>query len=196
MDENEKNTRPNAAYNITDKKQIDDELVFRYSREERLAKAPTAVRNLYDNSKKPKFSLFGPLVGGKGRTALFASIFLIFGALLMVSVLNPLGKYSLDGNSIEIQAIKFDGAVIVIIKKTIKSSIKSAYTGTVDIGVSEEIKDPPDEEKENLPLFLHRIFFTAEKSEEYRFSIPFEAEYILMVLQTEKNTLSLKLKVD
>ena len=192
----EKKVRPNAQYKLSNINQNDEELNFRYSREARLSKAPQSVRDLYDNTKKRRFSFLGPLNAGKGgRVILLFSILLLCGVVLLISVLTPSSRiYEMDGNRIEVQAINFEGTIIVVMTKTIRNNIRSAYSGTVDIGIS-PLREAAHE-SEVPPVFLHRIFFTAERFEDFRFSLPFEAQTILMVLETEINTLNMRIDVN
>lgn len=187
-------SRPNAAYNLSNKTQPDEELNFRYSREQRLAKATQAVRDLNDPAKKPKFSLLRPLIASRGRAVLFGSIMIICAALLVISFFDRSGAYELDGNSIEAQAVKYEGAIIVVLKKNTRKNAAAPYTGAVEIGASAVV----DEQSDTVPfIFPHRIFFTEQDTEEYRFSVPFESDFVLLVLQTETGTqVSMRIKAE
>ena len=194
--------RPNANYKLSEKHQEEEgKPTFYYSREKRLEKAPQAVRDLY-NQKKPRFSLIGPLVATKGKAILFITIILICVAVLLMSILDPDGAYNLEGNRITVQAVKYEGAIIVLIKKSPakkrfgKPSAASAYTGTVDIGASVPQAASNGKDSESPRIFMHRIFFTAQDTEEFRFTLPFESDSVIMVLQTEKNQLSIKVDVE
>jgi hypothetical protein len=182
--------RPNPSYKLSEKRQGTDKLVFYYSRERRLAKAQDSVRELYNGENKPRFSLLGPLINGKGRAMLFGSILLICVALLVIMIFDPAGSRELSGNRVSVQAISYDGAIIVVLKK--KAQKNNPYTGTVEIGAS----PAASKEQKEQPVFYHRIFFSSESAEEYRFSLPFEADNVVMVLQTEKDSVSMKLKVE
>ena len=192
----EKQDRPNSSYKLSVKNYNDDGLNFRYSREERLAKAPQSVRDLYI-TKKRRFSFLGPLIDTKGRALLFGSILLIFAAIMAISIFSPDDTYNLDGNSVSAQAMKFEGTIIVLIKKTVKKSRFGSheipYTGVIDIGAS-PVKESNEEQEPEI--FYHRIFFTAENQEEFRFSLPFETDNILLLLQTEKSQASFVLKAE
>jgi len=191
--------RPNANYALSEKKQEEDKLTFYYSREARLAKAPQAVRDLYNNPPKRSFNLIRPLVDTKGKAILFTTIILMCVALLLISILSPDGAYNLEGNRITVQAVKYEGTIIVLIKKSLaknrrgKPRTVSAYTGAVNIGAS-----PPQaaSNDETPQIFMHRIFFTAQDTEEFRFSLPFESDRVIMVLQTEKNQISITVDVE
>jgi hypothetical protein len=194
--------RPNANYKLSEKHQEEEgKLTFYYSREKRLEKAPQAVRDLY-NQKKPRFSLIGPLVATKGKAILFITMLLICVTLLLISVLDTDEAYNLEGNRITVQAVKHEGAIIVLIKKSLakkrfgKPIAASAYTGTVDIGASPQQAAPNGENSESPRIFMHRIFFTTQDTEEFRFTLPFDSDSVIMVLQTEKNQISIKVDVE
>ena len=94
--------------------------------------------------------------------------------------------YALGDNRIEITASGYEGTTIIILNKKVKN--KNAYNGVVDIAVSVAVEEGMD-----YPVFSHRIFFTPEKEEVYRFAVPFDNSELLMVLQSEKDTLKIKI---
>jgi len=193
MTEEEKKPRPNANYKLSKpdgpNPAAEENLVFYYNRERRLEKAPQAVRDLYAE-KKTGFNLLRPLVADKPRATVFFTIIFMCAAIIIVSIVNKTGgAYSLEGNKIEVSGTRFEGATILILTKTIKKNADNAYTGAVDVAVSY-----PVGVGEDYPVFYHRIFFSMENVEEYRFAVPFDAPEQLLILQTEKNTLQIKYK--
>jgi len=193
-DENEPH-RPNEKYKLSRRDDSfnpeNEKLTFYYNREHRLAKAPQEVKDLYTKQKKAnRFNLLQPLVADKPRATIFFTIILLCAAIFLLSMLGYFEKtYSLEGNKIEISGTVFEETTIVVLRKTVKS--KTAYSGAVDIVVSVPIQ--PDED---MPLYYHRVFFTLAQEEEYRFAVPFDSPELLIVLQTEKNTLQVKFKPD
>jgi hypothetical protein len=103
----------------------------------------------------------------------------------------------LAGNALSAEARAYEGALMVTLKKTIAKSGffggEAPYTGAVDVAVSPALRSG-DSNAETPPVFLHRLFFSLENAEEYRFSVPFDSEELVIVLQTEKNTLKLTVK--
>jgi len=201
-DENKK-PRPNANYNLSKPDGADpvreENLTFYYNRERRLEKAPQAVKDLYDEKKTAgRFNLLKPLVADKPRAAVFFTIILMCAFIVIVSIVNKTGgSYSLEGNKIEVTGIRFEGATIVVLTKTVKKNSGNAYTGAVDVAVSplnNVSGGAENDDGENYPVFYHRIFFSMETSEEYRFAVPFDLPEQLLILQTEKNTLRIKYK--
>ena len=192
MTDEERPHRPNEKYKLskgdilTDPKE--EELVFYYNREHRLAKAPQSVRDLYTAQKKPRFNLLKPLVADKPRAILFFTIIIICIVIVVFSLLGYFdSSYTLEGNKIEIDGNVLEETVIVVLRKTVKNN--AAYTGAVDIVVSAAAQ--PDE---GTPLFYHRVFFTLTPEEDYRFVVPFDSPEFLILVQTEKSVLKIKLK--
>jgi hypothetical protein len=205
MTEDEKKPRPNANYKLSKpdgpNKAAEENLVFYYNRERRLEKAPQAVKDLYNKDKtNRRFSLLGPLVADKPRATVFFTIILVCVAIIIVTLVNKTGGvYSLAGNSIAITGTRFEGATIVVLTKTVKKNAGNAYTGAVDIAVSYPVDTVVNNgavysDGENYPVFYHRIFFSMEPVEEYRFAVPFDTPEQLLILQTERNTLKIKFK--
>ncbi|MCL2805628.1 MAG: hypothetical protein FWD26_06790 [Treponema sp.] len=189
--------RPNAKYNLSnlddknhlDKKENEEKLHFYYNRERRLENAPDSVKNLYKEQKKNQFSLLGPLLADKPRRMLFILIIVMCAGILVLSITGYFDtSYTLEGNRIDVTAAGFEGTTIVVLKKTAKNT--GAYSGSVDIAVTPIVKSGEDQ----YPVFTHRVFFTYETEEIYRFVVPFDAEELVMLLQNEKNTLQMRFK--
>jgi hypothetical protein len=185
--------RPNANYPLSNKKTNDEELVFYYSRAARLAKAPKSVQALYEESPKRKFGFFRALTATRPLAMLFISI-MFFSAVIMV--ISYLGfndaSYILGGNRVSVSAIKFQGETFIVLEKTFQEN-QDVYTGVVDIAVSPEAAGEGDPAA--YPVFTHRVFFSLNPAEEYRFSVPFEAEKLLMVLLGEQDSAQFTVKV-
>jgi len=203
-DDNAQSRRPNQKYNLSrnGEEVPADGLVFYYSRERRLKNAPESVQNMYKEEKKSRFGLFSVLVADRPRRLLFVMIILLCAIILILSVTGFLDPHhTFDGNRLEISGTNFEGAAIILIKKNVR--FPNAYSGAVDIAVSVPVEsashesfspDSPDKTDQiQVPVFYHRIFFSMEKEEVYRFSVPFDSPELLMVLQSEKNTLQFKL---
>jgi hypothetical protein len=186
--------RPNAKYPLTEKKPGEEELVFYYSREQRLAKAPKSVQELYREGPKKKTGFFRVLTATKPLAMIFISIMIFCAAIMVISILDLSGStYTLGGNRLAIRALKFQDETIVVMVKTVQKG-KNAYTGLVDIGVSPAV--PDGVRAGDYPVFSHRIFFSLNTEEEYRFSLPFAADKLAMVLQGEQNSVQFTVKVE
>jgi len=198
MSDGEEKKRPNANYQLSKANANPEEITYHYNRERRLAKAPKAVRDLYDEEKKPKqrFSLFRPLTGSKQHATMFYSIIVACLLILAISFLGIVGDtFDLDGNRLTVQAIRYEETVIVALRKTVRKGalalLSKPYNGAVNIAVAPAAKtgqQPRDD------IFFHRIFFTAEPQEFYRFALPFDSEELVLVFQTEKKTLDVRVK--
>jgi len=188
MSDNSREKRPNANYKLSPSKVNDERqaLPFYYDRERRLEKAPESVKALYNNNKPVRSGLLYSLTADRPRRFLLVMIILLCLIILVLSIFGYLDtSYTLDGNRIDITAARYEETSIIVLNKQIKN--KNAYNGAVDIAVSIAVEDGED-----YPVFTHRIFFTIEKEEIYRFAVPFNNPELLMVLQSEKDTLQIK----
>jgi len=191
--------RPNPGYKLSNENVRDDEIVYHYSRERRLEKAPQVVRDLYD-APVHRFNLIRPLIKTRPLAMMFFSILVASVLIVLVSLLGLAGaSYTLDGNHLSIQAIRFEGTIIMAVNKSAKKTAldrfarsSPAYTGAVDIAVQ------PVQKSGEVPeaLYFHKIFFTFEPEEFYRFSVPFDTDRLVMVLKTETRTLELTIKAE
>jgi hypothetical protein len=179
--------RPNANYKLSKgDNQREDELHFHYNRERRLAKAPPAVRDLYTEKKPSRFNLLRPLVSNKPKAMLFFTIIILSVSIYVLGISGYFdNSWKLDGNKIEIKATRFEDMVIMFIQKTV-SDKERFYTGSVDIAVTVKADE--------YPVFYHRIFFSSQDKEDYRFTVPFDSKELIIILQTEKTTINIKLK--
>jgi hypothetical protein len=206
-EEENKKQRPNAGYKLSNENGNlnDGEIVYRYDRERRLKKVPQRVRDLCNQPPPQKFNLLKPLVRTKSLAMLFFSIIIICVIIVALSLLGFTGADEmLDGNNISIQAIRFEGAIVMAVDKSTKKSSgldrfsRSAppYTGAVDIAVQPVLKSGEVQSEVPEDLFFHKIFFTFEPLEYYRFSVPFDTDELAVVLRTETKALRLTIKVE
>ena len=204
MNEEKKSQRPNENYPLSkpDISQEDAEkalkhekLTFYYNREQRLEKAPQAVRDLYKRNKNySKFNLFRPLVADKPRAILFFTILMMCAAIFILSIVDKLGTstYLLDGNRLEITGARYEGTTIIVLKKTVSSRSSRPYTGAVDIAVSPAASSAEEE----YPVFFHRVYFSMEPAEEYRFAVPFDDPEQLIAFQAEASSIAVRFNPD
>ena len=193
MGDGEEKKRPNARYQLTNIKTNPDEVTYHYSRERRLAKAPQSVQDLYNEKPRRRFGLFRSLTDSKPKAMLFFTILVMCVAALVFSRVGIFGTtYELEGNEIALQAMEYEGTVILAIRKSTKNTVVSrftpAYTGAVALAVL------PARSAETADVFYHRIFFTHEPEEHYRFVVPFDAVDLFVILQTERNTLNITVR--
>ena len=192
MDKEESNTpqRPNAKYNLSKPDNAgpsDEGLTFYYSRERRLENAPKEVQDLYKEQKQSRPGLFGTLVADRPRKFLFFCIVIL---CIVIFAFTRLGffeeSFIIDGNRIEVTGTIFEGTTIVRLVKTAQNT--GAFTGAVSIEVSETVHSAGGQ----YFVFNHRVIFSSERQEEYRFAVPFDSGELLIVLKTETHTLDMK----
>ncbi|MCL2809401.1 MAG: hypothetical protein FWD24_04965 [Treponema sp.] len=202
-DELTSNQRPNSKYKLSKSNEntssAEDNIIYHYNRERRLAKAPQEVKDLYSERKQSRFGILGVLVADKPRRMLLVIIILL---CLVIMALSRFGyfdtTYVLGGNVINITGTNFDGTTIIVLRKTANDI--NSYTGHVDIAVSAVDTTvntgDVDIQDSRSNVFYHRVFFTLEKEEVFRFAAPLYDSTLLMVLQTERNTLQIKFTPD
>jgi hypothetical protein len=174
-----------------EKAPVDRDPVFYYSRARRLERASDAVRAINDPSI-PKWSAI------KNPRARPLSLLFLALMILIVGIISFVwspadNARNLKGNTVAVSALTFQGATYLVIKKSMAEK-DGAYTGTVDLAVSRELS--PEEKKSGVeaPISTHRIFFSLEPEEEYRLSVPFEAERLLVLMQGENEMIRLSVK--
>jgi hypothetical protein len=100
------------------------------------------------------------------------------------------------GSTIAVSAMSFSAlegegetaaTYIAAVKKT---DSERAYTGPVDIAVSVFQKEGGGDP----PIATRRIFFTLEKEEEFRFSVPFTGPELILVFRAEEELTTLRIK--
>jgi hypothetical protein len=170
------------------------DIVFRYSRERRLEHASESVKKLNEEGKKHSFNLIRPLTATRPLTFLFVSIIVLVALMYIFAFLSG-GKKEIvfGGNTINVSAFTFEGKTYLTLSKTIKNE-DNFYTGTVDLAISPDeslLNDASPENEdaehaENIEIHTERIFFTSENEEDFKMAIPFEAEQLLILIQSEK----------
>jgi len=198
-DEEKPRQRPNPGYKLSNENVNGDEIIHHYSRERRLANAPQVVRDLY-TTPAHRFNLIKPLTRTRPLAMMFFSILVACVLIVLVSLLGLAGvNYTLEGNHLSIQAIRFEGTIIMAINKSNKKTVLNRfapsvpYTGAVEIAVQPVI-NAQDEVPQDF--FFHKIFFTFEPEEYYRFSVPFDTDELAVVLRSENKTLRLTVKAE
>ncbi|MDR2186135.1 MAG: hypothetical protein LBO80_10815 [Treponema sp.] len=171
------------------------EPVFYYSRERRLERASPALRAFVSESgPPPRRGFFRTLTANKSQAMVFISIIIIAAVMALTSIFYSSGNdVLLEGNVLAVSALRYQGSTILLIKKELKDA-RNPYTGAVDVGVSPVLSGEALAAGAEAPVFAQRIFFTLENSEEYRISVPFEGEELLLLFQAEEKRTSLRVK--
>ncbi|MDR3168120.1 MAG: hypothetical protein LBT93_09255 [Treponema sp.] len=170
------------------------EVVYHYSRARRLARASETVRALNDETPAPRPNLFRTLTATKPLVFLFISIVMMVVFISLISLMTASERViTLGGNTLTVDALRFQGLTYLAIKKTCKKD-DQVYTGAVDVAVSPVLSG--EGTGESPPISGRRIFFSLNSEEEFRFSLPFEATELLILIQTERDRKSFKIKVE
>ena len=132
--------RPNANYPLSPEKNTGEELVFRYSRERRLARAPKKVQELYRPSPKKKFGIFRSLTATRPLAMLFGSVMVLSVITVIMAVYGGAenGK-TMEGNRVSVTAMKYQGSTFMVLNK--RRGDTGAYTGPVDMTVSPSARE-------------------------------------------------------
>jgi hypothetical protein len=165
--------------------------VFYYSRERRLARATEQVRELNNAAPVKRPGFIGALTANRSGAMVFVSIVALSIFFVIYSLFMPKGNQArLGENSLSVSAMGFPEAAYIAVKK--KSLGEKSYTGTVDIAVS--IPAGKNKSAEDAPIAAHRVFFTLEPEEDFRFSVPFTAEELILAVQAGEDLVTLRVK--
>jgi hypothetical protein len=170
------------------------EVIYHYSRDHRLARASEAVRALNDEAPPPRPNLFRTLTATKPLALLFITIIIMVVFISLATLLTASdGGIVLGGNTLTVSALRFQGTTYLKMKKTCKEDDR-AYTGAVDVAVS--TVQSGTEKSESPPIAARRIFFSLNPEEEFRFSVPFEAPELLLLVQSETEQRTFKVRAE
>jgi hypothetical protein len=165
--------------------------VFYYSRERRLERASEAVRAINEPGPAMKGGLVRVLVANRSGTFLFITIVILcIFIFFLASLRDRDAGAKIGGNSVTISALRYPDTTYVEIKK--KGSGDDFYTGTVDLAIS--IPQKLMEAGTEAPIVNRRIFFTLEEREEFRFSLPFDAPELIILMQAGNEIKSFQVK--
>jgi len=196
-DDDKEKKRPNAKYKLSHEKVQEAEIVYHYNRERRLEKSSQAVRDLYTEPPRRRFGFLHTLTSSRPNAMLFGTIIFLCAVMLIFSYFGMAGdSRELDGNLISVKAKMYEGTVLVEVKKKHKNDKFSRrikpYTGAVNIAVFPPEKTNQEQQPANI--FFHKIFFTNEQEEYYRFIVPFGQSELAFLFQTEKKSLNMTIK--
>jgi hypothetical protein len=172
----------------------DREVIFYYNRERRLERASPAVRALTDQHPLVKGGIIRSLTSTRSNMLLFISILIIMVFIMVFSSLHaPRGVFSFGGNNVKVSVSRGSGLSYVVINRSIAKG-KDPYSGVVDIAAAPVLPKEDRAAGEEIPVFRTRIFFTPEPEEEYRFTAPFEAEELMLLLMSEIGRTTVRVK--
>lgn len=170
---------------------IDRDPEFYYSRERRLSRASREVLALNDG-KAIRPGIKNTLFAFKGNIMVLASIIAICAMFGMMRFSNQERALTLGGNTLGAAVLEEEGALILSVIKQAPLE-GGAYTGEVDIAVSQIAPKPPAEE--DPQIFTHRVVFHEDDSEEYYVSLPFVGRGFLAVFKAGEEQKSAILRV-
>ncbi|MFA6505189.1 MAG: hypothetical protein WCT14_03770 [Treponemataceae bacterium] len=160
----------------------DEELVFRYSRENRLKHADQSVQMMNEPKSKKKTTLFGTLTATKSLAFLFLAILMLSATVMVTHFLMPdSNEKEYKGNRLTLSAFHFEGATYVALKKKAKAG---AYFGParlfVRIGGSQSF------------ALITDIVVSNKEYEEFKFKLQEVGDKFEAVLNVEDKVLLLK----
>ncbi|NLJ10588.1 MAG: hypothetical protein GX438_09660 [Treponema sp.] len=175
-----------------EKKRIGNEdVTFYYSRERRLSKAPERVQRLHSGAFGRRPGLFRSLVATKSMAFLFLAILMLSAtAMVMSFLLQNDSNQNILGNSFTLKAFRFQGATYVAIQK--QACSKDAYTGPLEVALSPYLKESP---KDHYPIQVQQLTISLKPTEEFRFSVPFEAEKLVVLLKCKDDMVKFTIPV-
>ncbi len=169
--------------NDENKGRNNEEPAFYYSRDRRLASAPEKVKMLYSGSFGRRSGLFGSLLATKSLAFLFLAILMLSAtAMVMSFLLHRETNQTALGNAFSVEAFRFQGSTYVAITK--ESRTNDAYTGPLDVAVSPYTKST---NPASIQVYTQSFLIGLKTREEFRFSVPFEAEKIIVLLQCKES---------
>ena len=197
MSDNEEKRRPNANYQLSNRKNHDS-IIWHYNREHRLEKAPQLVQEIY--KERPRRRNLRALLSNKPGAITFLSIILICIMVAIASFANAANyTHNLDGNRFSIQAEKYENMVIVTLEKKsggFLARFRPAYVGAVDITVLPVKGSAAEQTDQPEHIFNHTIMFTKEPLGHFVFTVPFDSDELVFVLKTDKKTLGVTVKTE
>jgi hypothetical protein len=192
MNDNEESNKKNGYSPAGPDENVEREPVFYYSREHRLDRASTAVRDLNEN-KPVKKSVAKNLFGSRSNVMVFIMMIITCVILSFVSKYSQASKNAkLGGNTVIMTILKEEEMLILDIIKQSPETGK-AYAGDVEIAVSPVMSKL--QEGETPPLFFHRVTFSYTGYEDFQILLPFSIDEkdFLVLLRTSEEQKSVKL---
>lgn len=175
-----------------EKKRIgNEEITFYYSRSRRLSNASERVQMLHSGAFSKRHGLFRSLVATRSMAFLFLAILMLSAtALVMSYLINNDSNKSLLGNDFTVEAFRFQGSTYVALKKIAQS--KNAFTGSLKVALSPYLKTP---QSGTFPTHIQTLILSLKQYEEFRFSVPFESERLVLLLKCKDELLRFTISV-
>lgn len=163
----------------------DEELVFHYSRESRLASASDSVRGLNEGGPRKKPNLFRTLTANRSLAFLFLAIIMLSLTAIVTSILVPSPEEAeYGGNRLSLSAFRFEETVYVAVRKTAKTN--AAYVGPARLHVRASGGDGFDLSAD--------VLFSGAKTQEFKYRIEAQGDQVEVVLEIGDKRLLLRAK--
>ena len=178
-----------------------NDTVFHYSREHRLERASADVRSLNEGTYG-RTNVFKSLFAARGNRFVLAAVVLLiaFGLSRFASGAQQGQSVKIGGNTVIATIFPLEETLILGLLKSAPES-GELYTGAVDIVV----RPSPNKTRTNDAAssgedaahdeFSHRVYFTLVDAESFQVSLPFEGTDFFVMLQTEHEQRTIRLKV-
>ena len=170
-----------------EKKPENEEIVYYYSRENRLARGSQRLREHNENQRDTRFisknKLVRAVAGHRGNLFILLSLMVIFLMYFIIDRITApsVSDITVGNNSLNITIDEQDSLLFLSVRKTAITD-SFPYTGAVDIVIS------PVQSGGEAPIFSQRIFFTHSTTENYLISLPFDGSRFIVLFQTEFDT--------
>jgi hypothetical protein len=168
------------------------ETVFYYSRERRLARASEAVRAINEPGPAMRGGVLRVFFATRSGTLLFVTVVILCVFMLFLYYTRGRPDMKIGGNSISISALYYAGKTYVEIKK--RALENDCYTGTVDLALS--IPQKFMEGETSAPVVNQEIFFTLEEDEGFRFSLPFDALRLVILMRAGNEVKTFRVDIE
>jgi len=172
-------------------KDLDRDPVYYYSRENRLKKASRRVREFNEETDNQRGGA-AKFLGTKGNALMLVSILIICAMFITTSRYNKKGyTVNLAGNNFVLSIASEEGIYILeLVKNTPKNG--ESFTGEITIAVSPVTSNLNDQDEPRV--FVHRVSLNEFNTETFQFALPFEEEEYYVILSTDAEFKSVKIK--
>ncbi len=128
--------KPGYVSSIVSEDLKKSDLLYHYSREQRLESASLSVKELYDSSKVGKSGFFRRAISTKSSKYMLIVLMVLFALAFFLRFLGVVENTNviLAGNRLVIDSIRYEGRLFVFIDKTAQ---ENAYTGAVYVSVND-----------------------------------------------------------
>ena len=170
-----------------------ENLVFYYSRERRLSRAPQQVQNLYGTSGAKKTTI-NRFPARRSNGILLFTIAIVFIFLYIVPRLaKDKNVISLGGNRISVATQTYSDTTYITLRKEADGA--NPYTGPVELAVSiAQGSGRNGAPSEPYQVENQRVLFSSKPLEEFGFTVPFAAPRLIILFKAGEALESISVK--